>query len=129
VRPPTCLAACLPCCSYLIFGEEKTALVDASHEKFRGLYMRTLNAELAARGRKIDYVLVSHTEPDHSGERAWSTVRVLRACDGCWVAACLRVACTGLGQSSWKPVCQANPGQQQGGCTHAAAKQPQHDAG
>ncbi|KAL4448067.1 hypothetical protein ABPG75_005286 [Micractinium tetrahymenae] len=53
--------------SYLIFGEEKTALVDASHEKFRGLYMRTLNAELAARGRKIDYVFVSHTEPDHSG--------------------------------------------------------------
>lgn len=42
-------------------------MVDASHEKFRGLYMRTLNAELAARGRKIDYVFVSHTEPDHSG--------------------------------------------------------------
>ena len=31
--------------------------------------MKTLNAELAARGRKIDYVLVSHTEPDHSGAR------------------------------------------------------------
>lgn len=53
--------------SYLIFGADKTALVDASHEKFRGLYMRTLTAELAARGRQIDYVLVSHTEPDHSG--------------------------------------------------------------
>ncbi|KAI7837261.1 hypothetical protein COHA_008875 [Chlorella ohadii] len=53
--------------SYLIFGADKTALVDASHEKFRGLYMRTLNEELAKRGRKIDYVLVSHTEPDHSG--------------------------------------------------------------
>jgi hypothetical protein len=53
--------------SYLIFGPEKTALVDASHEKFRGLYMKTLNAELATRGRQIDYVLVSHTEPDHSG--------------------------------------------------------------
>lgn len=53
--------------SYLIFGADKTALVDASHEKFRGLYMRTLNEELAKRGRQIDYVLVSHTEPDHSG--------------------------------------------------------------
>lgn len=52
--------------SYLIFGAEKTALVDASHEKFQGLYMKTLNEELAARGRQIDYVLVSHTEPDHS---------------------------------------------------------------
>lgn len=55
-------------CSYLIFGAEKTALVDASHEKFRGLYMDTLNAELAARGRQVDYVFCSHTEPDHSGE-------------------------------------------------------------
>ncbi|EFN57371.1 hypothetical protein CHLNCDRAFT_142758 [Chlorella variabilis] len=52
---------------YLIFGADKTALVDASHEKFRGLYMKTLNAELAKAGRQIDYVLVSHTEPDHSG--------------------------------------------------------------
>lgn len=56
--------------SYLIFGADKTALVDASHEKFRGLYMRTLNEELAKRGRQIDYVLVSHTEPDHSGAAA-----------------------------------------------------------
>jgi flavorubredoxin len=55
------------CCSYLIFGADKTALVDASHEKFRGLWMATLREELAARGRSIDYVLVSHTEPDHSG--------------------------------------------------------------
>ena len=53
--------------SYIIFGAEATALVDASHEKFRGLYLRTLQAELAARGRGLDYVLVSHTEPDHSG--------------------------------------------------------------
>ena len=60
---------CCTCCRYLIFGAEKTALVDASHEKFRGLYMKTLKEELAARGRTIDYVIVSHTEPDHSGAR------------------------------------------------------------
>ena len=53
--------------SYLIFGD-KTALVDASHEKFRGLYMKTLKEQLAARGRSLDYIVVSHTEPDHSGE-------------------------------------------------------------
>jgi flavorubredoxin len=53
--------------AYVIFGAEKTALVDASHEKFRGLFMKALAAELGARGRSLDYVVVSHTEPDHSG--------------------------------------------------------------
>lgn len=53
--------------SYLIFGEEKTALVDSSHEKFREHYMPVLEEELKARGRKVDYLIVSHTEPDHSG--------------------------------------------------------------
>lgn len=53
--------------SFLIFGE-KTALVDASHEKFRDLYMSTLKEQLKAAGRSLDYVLVSHTEPDHSGK-------------------------------------------------------------
>jgi glyoxylase-like metal-dependent hydrolase (beta-lactamase superfamily II) len=53
--------------SYVIFGEESTALVDASHAKFRGLYMKALKEEVEKRGRKIDYVFVSHTEPDHSG--------------------------------------------------------------
>ena len=55
--------------SYIIYGD-KTALVDASHEKFRGLYMATLKKELQLKGRKLDYVVVSHTEPDHSGEPA-----------------------------------------------------------
>lgn len=54
--------------SFLIFGE-KTCLVDASHEKFRDLYMKTLKDELEKRGRQLDYVVVSHTEPDHSGKR------------------------------------------------------------
>ena len=53
--------------SYLIFGEDKTALVDVSHEKFRGLYMPALRAQLERVGRSLDYVFVSHTEPDHSG--------------------------------------------------------------
>ena len=44
--------------------------MDASHEKFRGLYMDTLKKELKSKGRKLDYVVVSHTEPDHSGEPA-----------------------------------------------------------
>lgn len=86
--------------SYLIMGD-KTALVDASHEKFHTLYLETLDKQLQklgktrhdhppsppsspllstptsfplsmltpcpSTGRKIDYIIVSHTEPDHSG--------------------------------------------------------------
>ena len=72
LRPP-----CEPCLarrlqkgttynSYLIFGE-KTALVDASHEKFRESYLPVLQQQLQAAGRSLDYIVVSHTEPDHSG--------------------------------------------------------------
>lgn len=53
--------------AYLIFGEHSTALVDASHEKFSNLFIDTLNKQLKAAGRGIDYIVVSHTEPDHSG--------------------------------------------------------------
>ncbi|GBF98453.1 hypothetical protein Rsub_11098 [Raphidocelis subcapitata] len=52
--------------SYLIFGPDATALVDASHEKFSRLYIKTLQDQLRAAGRGIDYIVVSHTEPDHS---------------------------------------------------------------
>jgi flavorubredoxin/flavin reductase (DIM6/NTAB) family NADH-FMN oxidoreductase RutF len=50
--------------SFLIRGE-KTALVDTSHEKFRQLYLDALTA--AVDPATIDYLVVSHTEPDHSG--------------------------------------------------------------
>jgi flavorubredoxin/flavin reductase (DIM6/NTAB) family NADH-FMN oxidoreductase RutF len=50
--------------SFLIRGE-KTALIDTSHGKFRDLYLEELQSlvDLAA----IDYLIVNHTEPDHSG--------------------------------------------------------------
>jgi flavorubredoxin/flavin reductase (DIM6/NTAB) family NADH-FMN oxidoreductase RutF len=50
--------------SFLIRGD-KTALIDTSHEKFRELYLEALTGQvnLAA----LDYLIVSHTEPDHSG--------------------------------------------------------------
>jgi flavorubredoxin/flavin reductase (DIM6/NTAB) family NADH-FMN oxidoreductase RutF len=50
--------------SYLIKGE-RIALVDTSHTKFRGLYLETLKS--LVNPKAIDYVIVSHTEPDHSG--------------------------------------------------------------
>lgn len=50
--------------SYIIRGE-KTALVDTSHEKFRELYFDTLPGLIDL--KEIDYLVISHTEPDHSG--------------------------------------------------------------
>lgn len=50
--------------SFIIRGE-KTALVDTSHAKFRELYMDALKGEIDP--STIDYIVVSHTEPDHSG--------------------------------------------------------------
>ncbi|QSJ17276.1 diflavin flavoprotein [Nostoc sp. UHCC 0702] len=50
--------------SFIIRGEQ-TALVDTSHEKFRKLYFDTLTALINL--SEIDYLIISHTEPDHSG--------------------------------------------------------------
>ncbi len=50
--------------SFLIRGE-KVALIDTSHEKFRQLYLDLLQGILNP--AEIDYLVVSHTEPDHSG--------------------------------------------------------------
>lgn len=50
--------------SYLIQGD-KVALVDTSHEKFRQLYTEALTSLIDP--SKIDYLIISHTEPDHSG--------------------------------------------------------------
>lgn len=50
--------------SFLICGE-KIALVDTSHEKFRQLYLDTLTGLIDP--LQIDYLIISHTEPDHSG--------------------------------------------------------------
>jgi flavorubredoxin len=50
--------------SYIIRGE-KIALVDTSHEKFRQLYLDTLKGLIDP--KEIDYLIISHTEPDHSG--------------------------------------------------------------
>eukprot|EP00898_Chlorokybus_atmophyticus_P006844 jgi/Chlat1/7160/Chrsp57S06825 len=50
--------------SYIIRGD-KLAVVDASHEKFKDLYMACLEERIDV--STIDYIIVSHTEPDHSG--------------------------------------------------------------
>ncbi|MBU6344320.1 MAG: diflavin flavoprotein [Cyanobacteria bacterium REEB494] len=50
--------------SFLIRGEQ-IALVDTSHEKFRHLYFDALTSLINL--QDINYLIISHTEPDHSG--------------------------------------------------------------
>ena len=50
--------------SFIIQGE-KLALVDTSHAKFRQLYLELLTGLINP--AQLDYLIVSHTEPDHSG--------------------------------------------------------------
>ncbi|NJN12525.1 MAG: MBL fold metallo-hydrolase [Richelia sp. RM1_1_1] len=50
--------------SFLIQAE-KVALIDTSHRKFEQLYLEILTGLIDV--NKIDYLVVSHTEPDHSG--------------------------------------------------------------
>ncbi|WP_392535372.1 diflavin flavoprotein [Nostoc sp. C117] len=49
--------------SFLIQGE-KVALVDTSHRKFERLYLEILLGLIDP--NRIDYLIISHTEPDHS---------------------------------------------------------------
>ena len=50
--------------SFLIQGE-KLALVDTSHAKFRQLYLDLITNLIDP--EQLDYLIISHTEPDHSG--------------------------------------------------------------
>ncbi|QLE55326.1 diflavin flavoprotein [Nostoc sp. TCL26-01] len=50
--------------SFLIQGE-KIALVDTSHRKFEELYLQVVAGLIDP--STIDYLVISHTEPDHSG--------------------------------------------------------------
>ncbi len=50
--------------SFLIRGK-KTALLDTSHLKFKDLWLEKLRQEINP--HDIDFLIVHHTEPDHSG--------------------------------------------------------------
>jgi flavorubredoxin/flavin reductase (DIM6/NTAB) family NADH-FMN oxidoreductase RutF len=50
--------------SFLVRGE-RTALIDTSHLKFEASWLPLLQEQIDP--QTIDYLIVSHTEPDHSG--------------------------------------------------------------
>lgn len=51
--------------SYLVAGTEKIALIDGVEEAFVRLLFSKVSNDLE--GKKIDYLVVNHMEPDHSG--------------------------------------------------------------
>jgi flavorubredoxin len=51
--------------SYLVKGKEKTALIDCVKRPFAGEFFGKIGEILPV--EKIDYVVVNHSEPDHSG--------------------------------------------------------------
>ena len=50
--------------AYLIM-DEKTALVDTVDVAFGDVFIGKIQSQL--KGRKLDYLIINHMEPDHSG--------------------------------------------------------------
>lgn len=51
--------------SYLLVGSERTALVEAAKAPFTDAYIEMVSKLTDL--KKIDYIIVNHTEPDHTG--------------------------------------------------------------
>lgn len=56
--------------AYLIKGSEKTALIETTHHDYFDELLDNLSA---ADARQLDYIILNHTEPDHSGALALLT--------------------------------------------------------
>lgn len=54
--------------SYLLKGKEKTALIEASHLSFFDYFLD--NVKEVSKVEEIDYIIMNHNEPDHSGSVA-----------------------------------------------------------
>ena len=63
--------------SYLVRGQDKVALVDANKGKFTSHFLETVEA--AVDPLEIDYVVLNHLEPDHSGALGALLERSMRA--------------------------------------------------
>lgn len=48
-----------------IINADKLTIIDASHEKFKGLYLSAIKELIDPSA--IEYIVANHTEPDHSG--------------------------------------------------------------
>ncbi len=53
--------------AYIVEGKEKTALVESSKPKFFDEHTARITDAIGLGDKKIDYIIVNHTEPDHTG--------------------------------------------------------------
>lgn len=60
--------------SYVVRGKDRTALVDVNHEIFFDKYLA--NIEKVCDIEKINYIIINHCEPDHTGALA----KLMRHC-------------------------------------------------
>lgn len=51
--------------SYLVIGKDKTALIEANKKLFTDTYIKTVESIKPI--KEIDYIILNHNEPDHSG--------------------------------------------------------------
>ncbi|MEG1441974.1 MAG: FprA family A-type flavoprotein [Oscillospiraceae bacterium] len=51
--------------AYVVQGDKKTALIETSHSKFFDEYFENVSSICDL--KNVDYVVLNHTEPDHSG--------------------------------------------------------------
>lgn len=51
--------------AYIVEGRDKIALIETSHASFYELFLE--NLEEVLRGRPVDFIIINHSEPDHSG--------------------------------------------------------------
>lgn len=66
--------------SYIVAGAEKVAIMDTVEINSVHAYFEELN--LLLKGRKVDYLVVHHMEPDHSGAipeviRRWPDIKII----------------------------------------------------
>lgn len=54
--------------SYIVKGKEKIALIEVCHSECFGAYLDNIRSVIEP--EKIDYIILNHTEPDHSGALA-----------------------------------------------------------
>ena len=54
--------------SYVVKGEQKTALIETCHKTYFDQYLN--NIREVVEPEKIDYIILNHCEPDHSGALA-----------------------------------------------------------
>lgn len=54
--------------AYVVKGSEKTALIETAHKTFFSYYLE--NVEKITDMSKVDYLIMNHNEPDHSGSIA-----------------------------------------------------------